>query len=364
MAAILYQPIYLTVLAIICIILGMRYVSSHGYELQEEGSSDIIPIVLVIILIFWLGNRPLSGSVFGDTSNYALSYALNDGGDVEMNFSKEWVWALLMSTCKAAGFSVSVFFTIVEAGYTLSVLWAVKRFMPDNTLLGILFVIASLSFFTYGVNGMRNGLACHITILGISFLTDKKYIPTAILFLTALSIHRSTMLPIAASVAAAFFLKRPKYAIYFWAISILISLVAGGAVTSFFASLGFDNRMNSYTDPSNDMSQFSKVGFRWDFLLYSAMPVLMAWYVCIKRQVSDTWYDLIVTVYCLCNAFWIMVIRSSFSNRFAYLSWFIYPIVIAYPLANLSVWDDQDYKTGMILLMYCGFTVFMQAVYW
>ena len=59
-----------------------------------------------------------------------------------------------------------------------------------------------------------------------------------------------------------------------------------------------------------------------------------------------------------------MVIRSSYSNRFAYLSWFIYPIVIAYPLINLPVWEDQDRKTGLILLAYVSFTVFMMAVVW
>jgi hypothetical protein len=320
--------------------------------------------VISTTLIFWLGNRPLSGYYFGDTSSYALSYVANSSDRVGVIWNHEWAWTLLMSSCKASGLSVSGFLTIVEAGYVVVALWAVKRLMPDNTLLGMLFVISSLSYYSYGINGIRNGLACHIIILGISFLADRKYMLCAVLFLTALGLHRSTMLPIAASVAGAFFIKNPKYAIYIWIASIFVSLLAGGVVTSVFASLGFDDRMNSYTDTSNSMSQFSSTGFRWDFLMYSAMPVFMVWYICVKRQVSDTWYDLIATVYCLSNAFWIMVIRSSFSNRFAYLSWFIYPVVIAYPLANLAVWDSQDNKIGVILLAYCGFTVFMQAVYW
>jgi hypothetical protein len=350
---------------ILSLVQVQRYVTSQGYEMQEKGSSSLLPILLSIVLIFWLGNRPLSGVYFGDTSNYALSYALNSGeSDVDMDWNHEWVWGALMNSCKGAGFSVSVFFTIVEAGYILSVLWAVKRLMPENTLLGILFVFSSFSFFSYGVNGLRNGLACHLIILGISFLADKRYVPCTVLFLTALGIHRSTMLPIVAAVTGAFFLKSPKYSIYFWLASIFVSLVAGGAITSFFASLGFDDRMTSYTDTTKDMSEFSQSGFRWDFLLYSSMPVLMAWYVCVKKEVSDTWYDLITTVYCLSNAFWIMVIRSSFSNRFAYLSWFIYPIVIAYPLANLAVWEDQDYKTGVILFAFCGFTFFLETIYW
>jgi FtsH-binding integral membrane protein len=90
----------------------------------------------------------------------------------------------------------------------------------------------------------------------------------------------------------------------------------------------------------------------------------MGWYICVKRKIQDNWYNVICMTYCLCNAFWIMVIRSAYSNRFAYLSWFIYPIVIAYPLINLPVWEDQDRKTGWILLAYVVFTAFMLTIIW
>ena len=112
------------------------------------------------------------------------------------------------------------------------------------------------------------------------------------------------------------------------------------------------------------MSEFSRTGFRWDFLLYSAAPVVMAWYVCIKRNLQDNWYNVICTTYCLCNAFWVMVIRSAFSNRFAYLSWFLYPIVIAYPLVNMPLQEAQDRLTGWILLAYGGFSAFMWFFFW
>ena len=94
------------------------------------------------------------------------------------------------------------------------------------------------------------------------------------------------------------------------------------------------------------------------------MPVVMAWYVCIHKGVSDNWYNALCVAYCLCNAFWIMVIRSAFSNRFAYLSWFMYPIIIAYPLVNLPVREDQDRFTGWVLIAYAAFSVFMWFVFW
>jgi hypothetical protein len=171
------------------------------------------------------------------------------------------------------------------------------------------------------------------------------------------------MLPIAAILFAICLMRNVRYALLFWGASIILSLLIGGPITNFFAGLGFDDRMTQYTTIS-DISDFSRSGFRWDFLLYSAAPVAMAWYVCVKKNLQDNWYNVICTTYCLCNAFWIMVIRSAFSNRFAYLSWFLYPLVIAYPLVNMPIQEDQDRLTGWILLAYGGFSAFMWFFFW
>ncbi|MEY8686199.1 EpsG family protein [Bacteroides sp. AN502(2024)] len=363
MDATLYQPLFLAGVMLFAIGIGGRYLASAGYALQERWHDFMLPLAISVVLVLWIGMRPVSPA-FGDTVNYAREYRLMGVTDVPMDWKGEWIWQLFMASCKNSGLSIHVFFTLVEAGYILSVLWAVKRFMPGNPGLGMLFVCASLMFFSFGTNGLRNGLACHIVLLAMGLLFADKYAAAAALSLLAFGIHRSVALPIAATLAGMYLLRNPKHAVYVWIASIGVSLVAGESITGFFASLGFDDRMTSYTDDTNDMEQFSRTGFRWDFLLYSAMPVLMVWYVCVRKAASDSWYNVIAVVYCLCNAFWVMVIRSSFSNRFAYLSWFLYPIVIAYPLINLPVWEDQDRKTGQILLAYCGFTLFMQFFVW
>ena len=364
MEAHLYEPIYLALIMLLSGWIGFRHIFSSDYSLQEKGSRFFLPMVICIALVFWIGYRPISYQ-FGDTVGYALEYRMLQIRNVRMDWSREWLWQWLMVGCKAAGLSVEVFFTIVAGGYILSALWAVKRLMPRNPLLGTLFVLSSLMFFTFSVNGLRNGLACHLVLLAITFLLDDKYVVGGILCLVAFGIHRSTLLPIAATLAGLFFIRDVRYSIIFWAASILISLLVGDTVSGFFASLGFDDRMTTYTTAKGiDMGQFSRTGFRWDFLLYSSGPVLMAWYICIRREIRDNWYDVICTAYCLCNAFWLMVIRSAYSNRFAYLSWFLYPIVIAYPLINLPVWEDQDKKTGWILLAYSSFSAFMLAFVW
>ena len=349
-------------MAVIAIGVGIQRMSSPGNTMQQNGSTVLIPAILSIVLVLWMGLRPVS-TAFGDTVVYAHIYNFLDSRTVSVDWDNEWIWALLMNSSKAAGFSLNIFFTIVEAGYILSAFWAVKRFMPSNPMLGMLFLLNSLMFFTFGVNGLRNGLACHLVLLGTSFLYDDKWVPGAVMFLLAFGIHRSIMLPIAAILFGLFVNRNVRYAIIFWLASIVVSLIAGGAVTNFFEGLGFDDRMTQYSTYS-DMSEFSHSGFRWDFLLYSAMPIVMAWYVCIKKGMQDNWYNAICMAYCLANAFWVMVIRAAFSNRFAYLSWFLYPIVIAYPLVNMDFRNDMDRFTGIILIAYACFSLFMWFIFW
>ena len=358
-----YQEFFTGGMAALAIIVGGVLASSPDSRHQLEGRSIVLPLLLCIALTFWIGLRPVS-SVFGDTVNYAREYRMMNPRHISMDWSGEWIWQWLMNGCRAVGFSIQTFFTIVAAGYIFSAFWAVKRLMPSDPMLGMLFVLTSLMFFTFATNGLRNGLACHLVLLAFSFLMDDKWIPGALFALLALGIHRSVMLPIIAIFVGIFLLKDVRYAIVFWVSSIFLSLAFGGAATNFFASLGFDDRMTQYTQTIKDFSEFSREGFRWDFLLYSAMPVVMAGYVCIYKGVTDNWYNALCVAYCLCNAFWIMVIRSAFSNRFAYLSWFMYPIIIVYPLVNLPVREDQDRFAGWVLIAYALFSVFMWFVFW
>ena len=89
------------------------------------------------------------------------------------------------------------------------------------------------------------------------------------------------------------------------------------------------------------------------------MPILFFWYVTIKRNFKNKIYNLFAITYILAYSFWVIVIRASQSNRFAYLSRFLYPIIIAYPLISLKIWIDQDRKSAIFLLLYAGFTFTM-----
>jgi len=372
----------------LCICLFFRHQDSKNCDKLLNKNSIIPSLIISVLLIIMMGLRPLSANAFGDTFAYSFGYKQLSVHNLNytIDLNKEWLWGYIQNFCKWSGFSVSAWFLIIEIGYIGFVLLALKLLLWENTWIGMLFFLSGFSTFTYGTNGIRNGLACSMAIFAIAIAAYFKFkhllIPSVVLFLL-FGIHRSTMLPIAAFFAALFLVKDPKYAIYFWIASIGLSVVAGGWFTNFFMGLGFDDRMADYVTTKAG-NEFSHSGFRWDFLLYSAMPVLLTWYVCQKiedapetKESMDTGikgagviadahsirvFYVLSTTYILCNAFWVTVCRASFSNRFAYLSWFLYPIVIAYATVRLHIWKDQDQKVGFILMAHAGFTIFMYLI--
>lgn len=355
----LYHTVYINVLLIIT----LWYIIASKSETAKEvirGNKSLAPsLLLCIILIIFIGGRPITYS-FGDTPMYAHLYNIT-AEDVLDSKITEGLFTWLIVICKPL-MDVSVFFTVVAAGYIGFMLWGCTKLMPNNVWVAMLFNISSFSFFTYGTNGIRNGLACSLVILGLSFMAKDKrqqIIGLAICF-TATFIHRSTALPFLMSIVALYAIRNFKIAYSFWLSSIIISLILGNSIANLFAAIGFDDRMSSYLNNTDNLYQFTHTGFRWDFLLYSAMPIVLGYYVIIKRGIRNRTYEFLLNTYILSNAFWVMVIRAAFSNRFAYLSWFLYPIVIAYPLLRLPIWKtDQGKRLNQIMMANLGFTYIM-----
>lgn len=368
---VLYQRIYITVLFSLCIIIAINYSFSDTNEKLKTHLplAQIGAFVLAVLVILYIGFRPLS-PVFVDMRMYAHVYNNIYGEDTFYDSRGEWIFYMIGITCKRIGLVDRQYFLVLATIYFGCMMFVCWRLMRNNLFVAILFFLTSFSCFAYGVNGLRNGIACSLVLLAISFFDKNKMkiLIALLLMFVALNIHRSTLLPSICVIIAFFFVKEPKYAIYFWLSSIIISLVAGNYVTEFFVNLGFDDRMEQYANLQNDEDAIVAAdqlsGFRIDFILYSIVPIILVWYVTIKRNFNDLTYHLIATTYILANAFWVMVIRSEQSNRFAYLSWFIYPLVIAYPLLRMNLWEKQDRRTALILLAYAGFTFFMNFVYY
>ncbi|GGD40959.1 hypothetical protein GCM10011361_05140 [Muriicola marianensis] len=142
-----------------------------------------------------------------------------------------------------------------------------------------------------------------------------------------------------------------------------MSLAFGGVWENLFASLGFgDERLASYLTTRAQEGKFSSTGFRFDFLFYGAAPIALAYYYKFKKGFEDPIYNRILNTYLIANAFWILIIRANFSNRFAYLSWFLMAIVITYPLLKKHFINKQFKFLGLVTIVYYGFTYAMYYI--
>ena len=359
-----FSQVYTYLIFALCLTVVYKNYSIEDNKLIYAQPSFPIPSSLLTLLVaIPIGFRNPVG-LFGDTYFYTHTFrnVLKDYSPID--WSTEWLFDNWMFFFKDHGLEIQYFYLSVSLVYFGTMLVSCYKLAKNNTWIALLFCLVSYSCYSYSTNGVRNGLACNLVMLGIVYLTEtdwKKYI-SLFFFVIAYGIHHSSALPAVAALTATFVIREPRYAIRFWLASIFISLIAGNTIGGIFENLGFDDRLSGYFQEQEDaetMSQFSQTGFRFDFLLYSAMPVLMAWYVTVKRNFRDRTFNIIANTYILANAFWVMVIRAAFSNRFAFLSWFIYPLVIAYPLLRMNIWKDQDRKTAQILLAYSGFTFFM-----
>lgn len=377
----IYQNIWLWSTFLFCFIVFIKYANSTRCTLLDKKRiASAATIFYCIVFTLWMGFRPMDNGGWADSSNYKFLYHLAQGklsasgiDDVEMviNTDEEWLWTFIQDIFIYAKAPVEWFFFAVACGYIGFIYFGIRRMIPCNQWIALLFCISSLSFLSYSYNGLRNGLACSIMIYAISFFMTfekKGLIFGLILSFLAMGFHRSAALPALCALLAYFTKMDFKWAYSFWLLSIILSLIAGEQIQSFFANIGFDDRMQTYAGTlvkdTGISNQFSHTGFRWDFLLYSAMPIVLGYYIVYKKKIRDHAYEFLIVTYTLANSFWVMVIQSSYSNRFAYLSWFMYPIVFAYPLLRVKIWKDQDRKTAQILLLYVLFTVFMNIVYW
>ena len=193
-------------------------------------------------------------------------------------------------------------------------------------------------------------MACSIVIIALACLCKKDKLLAIVLSLAAIGFHKSAILPII-TMFFTYYVSKPKYMYIAWLGAIVVSLAIGGYIDNLLSSISYDERLAANLQGDDADGVIMEHRFRWDFLLYSSMPILLGWYTIFKRQLYDKTYLLLLGTYIYANSFWVLAIRAIFSNRIAYLSWFIYPIVLAYPLFHFPVFKKNHSEiTAWILL--------------
>ncbi|GGP06593.1 hypothetical protein GCM10010992_27210 [Cloacibacterium rupense] len=342
------------------VITSYSFLQSNVKKLEEYDTVKMMGFLgnfLLIMVLLYMGTRPVS-FVFGDMINYADGFQkLQINPNVEI--TKDYLFWYFTKLCARIVDEREYFFFIATI-YILPNYFFVKKYFKDYWFIPLLMIFGSFSFWTYGTNGLRNGMATSIFIGALCYYDRNKWLMYGLMALSY-GVHNSLMIPIGAFLASGLY-KKPKVYLYIWLAAIPLSLIGGGAWENFFGSIGLgDDRVNSYLTSGVESSEtkFSSTGFRWDFVLYSGFAVVAGYYYIIKRGFQDQFYTHLWGTYMIANAFWILVIRANFSNRFAYLSWFMMAIVIAYPLFKVKFWPEHYKIVGRIFFAYYLFTYYM-----
>ncbi len=363
--AAMYPVIYIVFIAILTLAYAIVLFPMDSRSLYEKPKGLYVAVIIALFLAFFLGLRPLSGRYFGDMQSYNTLYLNFAQGLLKPHTDTDVLWGNLMYAFAQVA-EAKYFFLFVELVYIIPLLIACIRLSKENAAPIFVFVISAMSFFAYATNGIRNGAASSLFVLALTFLKGdyRNKIVYALLCIASYGFHNSMALPILASLGA-FFIKNPKIMFYVWGAALAVTVLAGSMVSDMLSNLGFDQRFGEYLSGSNYENTITKEGFRWDFLLYSFMPILLGWYVIFRRKVYTRSYAILLGTYIYANAFWLMVIRSPYSNRFAYLSWCLYPIVLSYPMFELPAWQKSPgLKTAGVLAGHFLFTFYIWIKMW
>ncbi|MEE0267336.1 MAG: EpsG family protein [Bacteroidales bacterium] len=301
-----------------------------------------------------------------DMMNYIIFYHAFHEGSVFV-FDKEaenllfdnyfaWIGSMQLGT--------TFFFVTIAAIYFICTYIACKRMFPRDTLIAYLVFLAAFSTFSYGTNGIKAGAAAAIFLMAMSFRDNLKIcIP---LVLVSWGTHHSMIMVVVAFVLTLIY-KNPKVYFAGWCFCLLIAAAHISFFQELFAGILSDSGDQHGAEYLNSVNEEwgGKTGFRIDFVLYSAMPILVGyWAVYKKRLQLSKMYTCLLNLYMTLNGTWMLCMYASFTNRIAYLSWFLYPIVLIYPFINEN-WGALRYKTlSKVVLAHLGFKLFMHFVYY
>jgi len=353
-----YSFIYFQFLLVVVFFVLLTSLQTNLVDERNIRNKDVFGKFIVLFVILYLGLRPIS-SWFGDMIIYNIEFQNYVNGapfDTKKDFLFESMKFLYAKYLNAESFFFTCAFLYVYLLYVAS-----KKMFKDYWFYAFMMFIVAFTFWAYGTNGIRNGLATSVFIYAIS--RDKKYVLFSILFATYF-IHKGMLIPILAYCITAFYSNSKVY-LSFWFLAIPLSLAAGGLFETFFLSLGFEEeKLETYLGSFNQASEGVELvgGFRWDFLLFSASGVFAGWYFIFKKGFQDVLYSKLFNTYLISNAIWILIIGANYSNRFAFLSWFLLGLVIIYPLLKSQIFTKQHLVIVRIILIFFSFCYLMNVI--
>ena len=331
--------------------IAMYSPARNGRFINSPGK--VIAFILMLAAAVIMGTLPVPWFSGADRELYAQSFINYVSGYAIIEIKNDYLFSLYTSVCSDI-MNCSWWFLVTAFIYCFNHYKASCRIAPQYAFVIMLMFCTAFMFYNYGTNTIRAGFAASFILLALTYY-DKLF-KFYLFLLAGIGCHASMLIPAAAMIMSRYYDNTRLY-LWVWICSIILSAMLGHYFEELFSSIAIDDR-TSYLNVDENETHYN-VGFRIDFILYSCIPVMAGYFYKIRRKFNDRFYSLLFNTYILANSFWILVIRANFSDRFAYLSWFLYPLVLVYPLLKQRIVGNQQGVIIMIILLHELFTYFM-----
>lgn len=335
---------------------SILYINTGDEEKKFPTFSLVLSVLLSVFVIYELAFFPMV--IYDDKSNY-LNLFRTISFEKALDL-KDKGFGLYVYLTRSLFSNENLFFILTAFIYVLGYwIFALKTFSKKYVFVFLLMVFVSFGFTGYGVNTIRAGFG--MGMLLIAFSNRENKILFFLFGILAVSSHKSMVLPFAFFILSQY-VNRPKLYLRIWLLALIISFVNVAFITTFLQEnlFSFDDRAAGYFDETKALHY--KKGFRWDFVVYSALPILISFYYLFKLKLNDKFYNQLFNTYLLTNAIWLLVIRMAFTDRVAYLSWFLIPFLVLYPLLKYNLPINQRKGVALILLGTMAFTTYMYLI--
>lgn len=356
-SAVYYESVYILVVLFFSIFCFEKY-RRQSSPIKEDGKPAL---VYAVILALFIGFRPVH-PIFYDTVVYAQYYDYIYGDPFRFLMDVEnLIFDNLLHYMASARFSCTIFFLLIAFIYFVGRYIACKKMFPNNTWAAFLVFLGAFLTFASAVNGFKAGAAASLFVCAIAYRDNK---PLAISLL-ALSwgFHHSMSICIAAYILVLMY-KNTKTYFAFWFFALVVAIAHITEFQSIFADY-VDDKSAGYLITEEEGGEGWYTGMRYDFVLYSFMPILVGWNAIFRKRIRIPEYTFVLNLYVLLNALWMLCMYANFTNRIAALSWALYPIVIIYPyLSEKSNYPNKNRMFAVVMLLHLAFTLFMKFIYY
>lgn len=209
-----------------------------------------------------------------------------------------------------------------------------KIFLPWQRMFVVFVFLCFPFFYMYVFDGIRQGLAIMLLMLGISYWTEKKNSLKFYLCLIASGLFHDTAFIMAIIIIIVFLFKlKLRTLLSIWGVTAILFLTGLNAKIlnfDFFRSIVY---IAIYADP-NSIKQFGEVN-KLNFFVFTSFflfaSLFLYKYIKLEKAQMKI-YSLIIKCYIGFSAVFLLFGFIAYSNRIAMYSWFLIPLLICYPV--------------------------------